>query len=225
MLTFRLLFALYLFVAGGLLVVVKPLIVIPVATRRPVPTPTVGSGSRRLHHLGTNDLSAKTCKRHLPVTLRKQPNPNVSLLRMSLILPKKIDNSMMSKTTGTTTTRRNWIDSIKTGIVLLTTQQLLLHSQVASAKPDCYTDCYKNCIALAPKDNVYCSESCTDYCLQDDREDGLSGSISSEKGEVGILGGSFGTGTVVKGQDKPPVLGKIPGLDFTSESGKKMIGY
>ena len=123
------------------------------------------------------------------------------------------------------TTRRTWIDTIKAGAILITTQQLLLQSQAVSAKPDCYTDCYKNCIALAPKDNVYCSESCTDYCAQDDREDGLSGSISSEKGEVGILGGSFGTGTVVKGQDKPPVLGRIPGLDFTSESGKKMIGY
>ena len=123
------------------------------------------------------------------------------------------------------TTRRTWIDTIKAGAILITTQQLLLQSQAVSAKPDCYTDCYKNCIALAPKDNVYCSESCTDYCAQDDREDGLSGSISSEKGEVGILGGSFGTGTVVKGQDKPPVLGRIPGLDFTSDSGKKMIGY
>ena len=158
---------------------------------------TAVDGSRRFHHQHTRDASSCSSTEK---------------------------SSMNSKITRETT-RRTWIDTIKAGAILITTQQLLLQSQAVSAKPDCYTDCYKNCIALAPKDNVYCSESCTDYCAQDDREDGLSGSISSEKGEVGILGGSFGTGTVVKGQDKPPVLGRIPGLDFTSESGKKMIGY
>ena len=48
----------------------------------------------------------------------------------------------------------------------------------------------------------------------------MSGSTSSAGGEVGILG----TSTVVKGEDKPPSV-KIPGLDFTSDKGKKMIGY
>lgn len=198
---FRRLLVLCYFVLGGF-VVVHPLVsIIPYVRTRPA--------------------ASITWQRQLQLTMRLQKNP--SLLRMSKTLPIQDDISRMA-TTGVTT-RRNWIDTIKTGVLLVTTEQLLLHSQVASAKPDCYTDCYKNCIALAPKDNVYCSESCTDYCLQDDRQDGLSGSVSSEKGEVGILGGSFGTGTVVKGQDKPPVLGKIPGLDFTSESGKKMIGY
>ena len=48
----------------------------------------------------------------------------------------------------------------------------------------------------------------------------MSGSASSNGGEMGILG----TGTVVKGEDKPPNLA-LPGLDFTSEKGRKIIGY
>jgi hypothetical protein len=115
---------------------------------------------------------------------------------------------------------------VKTSVITLATKVILWDTaQSAYAKPDCYTDCYKNCKVLAPKDDVYCSQSCMEYCSQDDRQDGLSGSVGAEGGEVGILGGSFGTGTVVKGQDVPPSLGKIPGLDFTSESGKKLIGY
>lgn len=213
----QLLFVIFYVVTGGLLVVVQPLIVIPAQRAA-----TIDSGSRQVF----TDVSSTTLKRQNLVSLRQNhQQPNVSLLRMSLTFHSQDDISRPSKTATATFTRRNWMDTIKTGVVLISSQQLLLHPKVVSAKPDCYTDCYKNCIALAPKDNAYCSESCTDYCSQDDRQDGLSGSVSSEKGEVGILGGSFGTGTVVKGQDKPPVLGKIPGLDFTSESGKKMIGY
>lgn len=116
------------------------------------------------------------------------------------------------------------------------------------------------------QDKEYCTDSCISYCAQDDRTDGLSGSVSAENGEVGILGGSFGQGTVPKGEDKvsffrcresalavssihrfwsrdssfltmvstscassnnhnqPPSI-KIPGLDFSSESGKKLLGY
>lgn len=125
--------------------------------------------------------------------------------------------------------RRDWCQDvfIKTGVVTIATAQISLLDRAlpAYAKPDCYADCYKNCKVLAPKDDAYCSDSCVEYCDQDDRQDGLSGSVGAEKGEVGILGGSFGTGTVVKGQDVPPSLGKIPGLDFTSASGKKLIGY
>ena len=91
---------------------------------------------------------------------------------------------------------------------------------VNAAAPDCFSDCLKNCKLIAPKDTEYCTSSCTDYCAQTDRKDGLSGSVSSENGETGILG----TTTVVKGEDKPPQL-KIPGLDFTSDKGKKLIGY
>ena len=94
----------------------------------------------------------------------------------------------------------------------------------ALAAADCFQDCVKNCQQIAPKNADYCQMTCQDYCDQDDRADGLSGSVSNEGGEVGILGGTFGTGTVVKGQDKPPEV-KLPGLDFMSGDGKKLIGY
>lgn len=91
---------------------------------------------------------------------------------------------------------------------------------IASAAPDCYTDCLKNCRLIAPNDTSYCRENCRDYCEQTDRQDGLSGSVGSQRGETGILG----FGTVVKGEDKPPSI-SLPGLDFTSPNGKKLIGY
>jgi hypothetical protein len=202
---FRLCFMWY-FVVSRVVVVQPWIISLPQRQpQRPQQAATINRCNQLGHHPILNNVPSSASNKNLQV------------------VSSQIDSTTVSKVTSIT--RRNWIDAIKTGVLLLTAQQLLLNSQVVTAKPDCYTDCYKNCIALAPKDNLYCSESCTDYCLQDDRQDGLSGSISSEKGEVGILGGSFGTGTVVKGQDKPPVLGKIPGLDFTSEAGKKMIGY
>lgn len=105
--------------------------------------------------------------------------------------------------------------------VTMTASASLLVSQEASAKEvDCFQDCFKNCKQIAPKDQQYCLDTCKDYCDQTDRRDGLSGSVSSEGGETGILG----LNTVVKGEDKPPEI-KIPGLDFTSGSGKKLIGY
>jgi len=91
---------------------------------------------------------------------------------------------------------------------------------VTHAAADCFSDCLKSCKAIAPKDTAYCTENCKAYCEQDDRTDGLSGSVSSSGGETGILG----TYTVVKGEDKPPTI-KIPGLDFNSDKGKKLIGY
>uniref|UniRef100_A0A8J9X492 Uncharacterized protein n=1 Tax=Phaeodactylum tricornutum TaxID=2850 RepID=A0A8J9X492_PHATR len=98
-------------------------------------------------------------------------------------------------------------------------------SNPAHAAADCYADCFQNCKAIAPKDLGYCKDSCRDYCAQPDRRDGLSGSVSSAGGEMGLLGGGFpGSGTVVKGQDKPPSV-TLPGLDFSSGIGKKLIGY
>jgi len=90
----------------------------------------------------------------------------------------------------------------------------------ANAEVDCMKNCVKECKAVAPKDPEYCNSNCSDYCAQTDRNDGLSGSISSTAGEVGILGMT----TVVKGEDKPPTV-NIPGLDFSSGKGKKLIGY
>ena len=104
---------------------------------------------------------------------------------------------------------------------VMTASSALLFSQEASAKEvDCFQDCFKNCKLIAPKDQQYCLDTCKEYCDQTDRRDGLSGSVSSEGGETGILG----LNTVVKGEDKPPEI-KIPGLDFSSGSGKKLIGY
>lgn len=153
------------------------------------------------------------------------------VLRQHPTMPERRPIDMMKSRCALelSTTRRDFWNNIivKTGIATVaTTQSILLNAcQPVNAKPDCYTDCYKNCKVLAPKDDIYCQESCVEYCNQDDRQDGLSGSVGSEGGEVGILGGSFGTGTVVKGQDVPPSLGKLPGLDFSTESGKKLIGY
>eukprot|EP00588_Corethron_pennatum_P008930 CAMPEP_0194276622 /NCGR_PEP_ID=MMETSP0169-20130528/9163_1 /TAXON_ID=218684 /ORGANISM="Corethron pennatum, Strain L29A3" /LENGTH=177 /DNA_ID=CAMNT_0039020379 /DNA_START=100 /DNA_END=633 /DNA_ORIENTATION=- len=96
----------------------------------------------------------------------------------------------------------------------------LILTENASAAVDCMNDCVKNCKIIAPNDPAYCQENCKGYCSQDDRTDGLSGSVSSDGGEKGILG----INTVVKGKDKPPSI-SIPGLDFTSGKGKKLIGY
>jgi len=90
----------------------------------------------------------------------------------------------------------------------------------ADAAADCFKDCFKNCKLIAPKDPQYCQNNCQEYCAQSDRTDGLSGSVSSEGGETGILG----MNTVPKGEDKPPEV-KLPGLDFTSGKGKKLLGY
>jgi len=68
---------------------------------------------------------------------------------------------------------------------------------------DCNSDCFKNCAKAAPGSTDYCKESCQEYCSQDDREDGLSGSVSARKGETGIFGGSI-DGTVTKQSDRPP---------------------
>ena len=94
----------------------------------------------------------------------------------------------------------------------------------ALAAADCVTDCLKNCKKIAPKDPDYCAMNCRDYCEQDDRTDGLSGSVSAASGEVGILGGAWGQGTVPKDEDKLPGI-KLPGLDFSTDNGKKLLGY
>jgi len=101
---------------------------------------------------------------------------------------------------------------------------LSLVPSAAQAAADCYSDCFKNCKTIVPKDLAYCQENCKEYCAQDDRNDGLSGAVSASRGETGILGGTFGQGTVPKGEDKPPSI-KLPGLDFTSGQGRKLLGY
>jgi len=43
------------------------------------------------------------------------------------------------------------------------------------AAVDCMKDCESNCNRVAPKSGRYCFDSCVDYCQQNDRRDGLSG--------------------------------------------------
>jgi len=71
----------------------------------------------------------------------------------------------------------------------------------ATAAIDCNRDCYKNCVIVAPGSDDYCKASCTDYCQQDDRHDGLSGSVDSSSGETGLFGGSIDRNTI---SDRPP---------------------
>mmetsp|Transcript_8282 Transcript_8282/g.20352 ORF Transcript_8282/g.20352 Transcript_8282/m.20352 type:complete len:199 (+) Transcript_8282:76-672(+) len=115
---------------------------------------------------------------------------------------------------SSTSSRRSFI--IVAGAALFSTSVV----GEADAAADCFTDCQKECKIIAPKDPEYCQSSCQEYCAQSDRTDGLSGSVSSTGGETGILG----TTTVVKGEDKPPGI-KIPGLDFSSDKGRKLLGY
>jgi len=81
---------------------------------------------------------------------------------------------------------------------------LLLGGQSSLAAPDCQQDCYKNCLIAAPGSKDYCQSTCVEYCDDPEREDGLSGSKGSSKGETGIFGGSvdsiLGTTTI----DLPP---------------------
>jgi hypothetical protein len=92
----------------------------------------------------------------------------------------------------------------------------------ASAAKDCFTDCMQNCNRVAPKSFRYCEASCGDYCLQDDRRDGLSGSVDSSAAEVGLLSAydiparvSGKQRLVPYGEDRPPALLNIPGLRDT----------
>mmetsp|Transcript_27974 Transcript_27974/g.76982 ORF Transcript_27974/g.76982 Transcript_27974/m.76982 type:complete len:194 (-) Transcript_27974:635-1216(-) len=95
----------------------------------------------------------------------------------------------------------------------------------AATAKDCLTDCVSNCHKIVPNDKTgYCVLTCQDYCAQEDRQDGLSGSVSASGGEVGILGGTFGQGTVVRGEDKPPSVA-LPGLNFNSKEGRQLLGY
>ncbi|GMI11560.1 hypothetical protein TrLO_g7495 [Triparma laevis f. longispina] len=138
-------------------------------------------------------------------------------------VPKRlttIDASSGPVDDSSTSSRRSFLTTS-----FLTTATITLAPTIASAKQaDCMQDCVKNCRILAPNDTSgYCESSCKEYCEDPEREDGLSGSKSSDKGEYGILGGGFGQGTVTKGEDKPPSV-KLPFLDFTTEKGKKLIG-
>eukprot|EP00561_Arcocellulus_cornucervis_P011685 CAMPEP_0185811830 /NCGR_PEP_ID=MMETSP1322-20130828/8538_1 /TAXON_ID=265543 /ORGANISM="Minutocellus polymorphus, Strain RCC2270" /LENGTH=180 /DNA_ID=CAMNT_0028508315 /DNA_START=131 /DNA_END=673 /DNA_ORIENTATION=+ len=140
-------------------------------------------------------------------------------------------NSAATSTTETSTsaasvtsTRRSFfaaaVRDVAAPVAGIAVASLSQPQPAAAKEADCFEDCFQNCKRIAPKDQQYCLDTCTDYCDQPDRRDGLSGSVNSEGGEMGILGLT----TVVKGEDKPPAF-KMPGLDFSKGSGKKLIGY
>jgi hypothetical protein len=130
-------------------------------------------------------------------------------------------SSDFPRSTDVGTSRRFFLGLIMT---VGTVASAVGRPEAAFAAADCFADCVKNCKKIAPKDNEYCVVTCSDYCSQEDRKDGLSGSISAENGEVGILGGTFGQGTVPNGEDRPPSI-SLPGLDFNSDKGRKLLGY
>ena len=84
------------------------------------------------------------------------------------------------------------------------------------AAADCMQTCKKNCNRNAPGSSSYCESSCAEYCGQDDRRDGLSGSVSTEGSEFGWTS-SFKNPLaeqkpVVYGDDLPPGLPDLFGV-------------
>lgn len=103
--------------------------------------------------------------------------------------------------------------------VLLATATLGGHPEPALAVKDCFLDCTENCNRVAKGSFKYCESSCGDYCNQDDRRDGLSGSVDSSGAEVGLLSAydrrDLLTGNqraVPYGEDKPPAIELPSGL-------------
>jgi hypothetical protein len=85
----------------------------------------------------------------------------------------------------------------------------LLNAAGVSAKTDCYKDCASNCARVYPGNGAYCAIECDGYCAQTDRKDGLSGSVSSEGGYVGLASPLRGGDTVEFGADAPPKLDQL----------------
>ena len=81
----------------------------------------------------------------------------------------------------------------------------------ALAGADCIKDCTTNCNRVSGgKNDAYCGVQCEDYCGQTDREDGLSGSVSSSKGYLGWSSPLRLGNTVEYGEDRPPTVSIIP---------------
>ena len=114
----------------------------------------------------------------------------------------KIRSGPWGRTSAATAGSLGSWDAVRRALaVAATASALLLSPMVTLAVVDCQSDCVKNCLIAAPGSADYCKSSCTDYCEDPEREDGLSGSKSASKGETGIFGGSI-DGTTVK--DLPP---------------------
>ena len=88
---------------------------------------------------------------------------------------------------------------------------LLFIPAQALAGADCIKDCTTNCNRVSGgKNDAYCGVQCEDYCGQTDREDGLSGSVSSSKGYLGWSSPLRLGSTVEYGEDRPPTVSIIP---------------
>ena len=73
---------------------------------------------------------------------------------------------------------------------------------------------------MAPRSYGYCQSSCEDYCRQDDRQDGLSGSVGWSGSDLG-LASAYDLGAKVPGakprgvpygEDRLPSLGLPKGV-------------
>lgn len=119
-------------------------------------------------------------------------------------IPKSTSSVAPDDTTATMTESSSSRRSFFVGVSTLAASMVVMssHPQAANAAADCFKDCMKECKVIAPKDPDYCTANCKGYCEQEDRKDGLSGSVSAESGEVGLLGGTWGQGTVTKSDDK-----------------------
>ena len=88
---------------------------------------------------------------------------------------------------------------------------LLFIPAQALAGADCIKDCTTNCNRVSGgKNDAYCGVQCDAYCGQTDREDGLSGSVSSSKGYLGWSSPLRLGSTVEYGEDRPPTVSIIP---------------
>ena len=120
--------------------------------------------------------------------------------------------AVASAPTRTTTTRRAFCGGA--AAFAIARQPDAAHA----APKDCLQDCLQNCARLAGGSLDYCKESCIDYCAQDDRRDGLSGSVSSEGAEFGWAS-SFknpfdkNQKPTVYGDDLPPGLPDAFGIN------------
>jgi len=86
-----------------------------------------------------------------------------------------------------------------------------------NAASDCMKTCLSNCGRVAPGSGSYCTDSCIEYCAQDDRKDGLSGSVSTDGAEFGFAS-SFKLPNApqkptVYGDDLPPGLPDVFGVN------------
>jgi hypothetical protein len=105
----------------------------------------------------------------------------LALQLLCLMLVALQSSTALLITSPQLTARRSFLQSGFTAAAVIAAAPV-----AALAKEDCMKDCLRNCNKVAPGSPDYCKESCTDYCAETDRKDGLSGSVSDEGGEVSM---------------------------------------